>query len=83
MTRQVGLEVRQSRIATGAWRLLSTLSRSSLRGDIENNDTERTFAEIPYLQMMERRQESGIEKRSTKNTIVNSSCNVHPPSTIY
>jgi hypothetical protein len=32
---------------------------------------------------MERHQESGIEKRSTKDTIVNSSCKVHLPSTIY
>jgi hypothetical protein len=33
--------------------------------------------------MMKRCQEGGIEKRPTKDTIVNSSCNVHLPSTTY
>jgi hypothetical protein len=82
MTGQIGLEIRRSRIAARAWRHLFTLSRSSLSGDIDNNDTGMTSSERPYLQMMEHRQESGIEKRSTEDTIVNSGCNVHLPSTI-
>jgi hypothetical protein len=82
MTGQIRLEIRRSTIAARAWRHLFTLSRSSLSGDIDNNDTGKTSSECPYLQMMERRQERGIEKRSTKDTIVNSRCNVHLPSTI-
>ena len=83
MTGQIRLEIRRSTIAARAWRHLFTLSRSSLSGDIDNNDTGKTSSECPYLQMMERRQERGVEKRSTKDTIVNSRCNVHLPSTIY
>ena len=83
MTGRVGLEIRRSRIAARKWRHLFTLIRSSLCGDIDSSDIKSTSSESPYLQMMERCQEGGIEKRPTEDTIVNSSCNVHLPSTIY